>query len=859
MPNINIETQITHIEEFRDIQPLYKKFALDLKEILKRAAKFYAPHSIIETREKSLSSFSEKIIRKDKYIKPLEEMTDLCGGRVICHFSEQIKQLSKFLRENFEIDELNSLDVKSRLKAGEFGYRSVHYIVSPKKEEILGVHINPDFTELKAEIQLRTFNQHIWASVVHDRIYKSNINIPDDWKRDAARIAAILEDADNAFEKMSDTIDQLNIHFLPTPEPEEFQHEKEILKTLIKLNKTFEESVENYLKLAQLYNQEGKRKEVIKLLEPKRKNIEELLDPKLAALLKTELGMALCFKNKTNTNSQEYNKGIETIEQAIKLLEPISESANLELAKAWFFKAKTLRLNPETNFRLVRDAFETAHKLSGSNPFYYIEFLIADVKSNPDCTIDFDLFSTRLFKCISDWEDNVHLGVEVTKALFGTIKAATILNKQHLALNTYLKLIDIVLHDRVIFSKDLIEDEIKTISELAHFIEKEEKSIVTLGILLKWLKYSDKNAEVSLRKLVNQDCKIEEEALIIAGDGKFDWLQEQKYEPFIREACSEFQGTVISGGTNSGIPGLVGEVANKLKEEHKKQFCLTGFLPGNLPDEQQKSEHYDSFVSSAKDNFSFFDVLLYWINILFSKRAKEKILLLGFGGGTLALLEYKMALTLDVKTALLKDSGRAVSKLTSDDYWSSNENLTVVPEDELTFWALANRNKSGCFNEEELEKLAKQVHSFYREVSLKWYNPESENINQYKTIMDWELLDPKLKDSNLKQAKFIEILLRRVNLAIRKTEDPVLFKLNEEFAHFEFLAQLEHARWNAERLLSGWRLGEKKDISNKISPYIKRWQLLDQDTKDFDYNAVSKFPEMLKTIGYEIVPVQKTY
>lgn len=852
MSKIDINTQIAHIEEFKTIQSLYKKFAYDLKEILNRAAKIYAPHSIVETREKSLSSFSEKIIRKDKYIKPLEEMTDLCGGRVICQFSEQIYQLSAFLRDNFEVDELNSLDVKSRLKAGEFGYRSVHYIVTPKKEEILGVSINPDYAELKAEIQLRTFNQHIWASIVHDRIYKSNIKIPAEWKRDAARIAAILEDADNAFEKMSDTIDQLNIHFLPTPGPEKFQHEKEILKTLIKLNTRFEDSVVNHLKLAQLFNQEGKRKEVIELLEPKLKDIENLTDPKLTARLKTELGMALCYKNKLETSSPEYKKGIEVIEQAIKLLEPISKSAKPELAKAWFFKAKTLRLNPETNFRQVRDALETAHKLSDSNPFYYIEFLIADIKINPDCKIDIDLFDTRLFKCISDWEEQVQLGVEVIKALFGTIKAAVLLNKPQLALNTYLKLIDIILHEKVVFSRDLIEDEINTVSELAHFLEKEEKSMVALGIFVKWMKYKDKKSESILKKLVERDCRIGVDVLIVAGDGKFDWLREQKYEPYIREALCEFQGTVISGGTNSGIPGLVGHVANELKENGKKQFRLIGFLPGKLPDKQQKSEHYDETLASTQDNFSFFDVLLYWLNILFSGKQKEKILLLGFGGGPLALLEYKMALTLDIKAALLKDSGRATSEITTDEYWSNNENLMMVPEDELTFWALANRNKSSCFSEEEIEKLAKQVHGFYREVSLKWYNPESENINQYKTIMDWELLDPKLKDSNIRQARFIEVLLSRAGLKIKKTTNPKLFALNTAFQNFEFLAQLEHARWNAERLLSGWRLGEKKDISKKISPYIKRWQLLDQGTKDFDYNAVSKFPQMLKSVSYEI-------
>ena len=853
MPDNKFQIQKDQIAEFKKVQPVYKDFAEVLEEILKKAAQKYARGSIVKARAKTIYSFSEKIIRKGKYIKPLEEITDLCGARIICQFSNQVKRLSEFVRENFEIDEINSLDVKSRLKEGEFGYRSVHYIVTPRKTEILGVRVEGKLRSLKAEIQLRTFNQHIWAGVIHDRIYKTKIKIPSEWKREAARLAALLENADNAFQQMSDTIDQINVNYLPTPNPEKFQNEKEIIKTLINLNGELDDdSAENYLKLAQLYNQVGELQNVIDLLQPKEKEINKIQNHKLKGRIKTEYGIALCYLFKSRVKSQEYVKGTREIDDAILTLETEKETGKLELAKAWFYKGKVLKIDISNGNNIIRDALDTAHKYSRNNPYFYIEFLIADILSNQGSNIDFDLFSTRLQKCISDCNEHIDLGVEVVKSLFGIIKAAIILNNHQLALNTYLKLIDVILSDSVIFSNDFIEDEINTISKIVSFLEKEQSSIKILGQFLLWRKFEDDNSGKFLKSLINDECQIGHEVLIIAGDGIINRYQMQKYTPYIQETLLDFIGTVVSGGTDSGIPGLVGIETDRLKRIREKQFELFGFLPEKLPAGEKRDNNYDVHVTSDDDDFSFYGVLLYWLNILMAGTKKENILLLGFGGGTLSLLEYKMALTLGVKVALLHDSGRAVSELIQDNYWNKNKNLMIIPDDPLTFWALANRNKPTILQKDDINLLAKLIHGFYREISMKWYDPESENINQYKTIMDWDLLDPKLKISNIKQAEFIEHLLKRVNLEIHKTQNPGLFLIDDKFENYELLAQLEHARWNSERLLSGWKVGDKKDVANKISPYIKQWRLLDNNTKNFDFNAISKFPEILKEVGYEI-------
>jgi len=68
----------------------------------------------------------------------------------------------------------------------------------------------------------------------------------------------------------------------------------------------------------------------------------------------------------------------------------------------------------------------------------------------------------------------------------------------------------------------------------------------------------------------------------------------------------------------------------------------------------------------------------------------------------------------------------------------------------------------------------------------------------------------------------------------------------------EVMAEKEHARWNVERLRDGWRWGETKDVTNKVSPYIVSWAELPEDVKEWDRETVRKIPEFLAKVGLEV-------
>jgi hypothetical protein len=68
----------------------------------------------------------------------------------------------------------------------------------------------------------------------------------------------------------------------------------------------------------------------------------------------------------------------------------------------------------------------------------------------------------------------------------------------------------------------------------------------------------------------------------------------------------------------------------------------------------------------------------------------------------------------------------------------------------------------------------------------------------------------------------------------------------------ERLAEMEHGRWNVERLLEGWRYGPKKDVDQKVSPYLLPWSQLSEEVKGWDRNTVRELPKLLAMIEYEV-------
>lgn len=118
-------------------RPLYEAMAGRIKMLLQdllSAGKI--DFHVIESRAKTTVSFSEKMNRSGKnYIDPLQEMTDLCAGRIILYYIDDVEKVSDLIKKEFSIVEEVRDYQSDQLDADRFGYLSLHMIVKNKQNK----------------------------------------------------------------------------------------------------------------------------------------------------------------------------------------------------------------------------------------------------------------------------------------------------------------------------------------------------------------------------------------------------------------------------------------------------------------------------------------------------------------------------------------------------------------------------------------------------------------------------------------------------------------------------------------------------------------------------------------------------
>ena len=172
-----------------------------LKEIVKKSNVLTTG---VEHRIKTESSLEGKLYKSGDYYQKLTDLYDLIGARIICYFNDGVYAIGKEIEKHFDVDYKKSSDKKEVMKADRFGYLSLHYICKLKKED--GYPDN--LTDIMVEIQIRTILQHAWAAIVHDLGYKNEFGVPREVTREFARLAGLLEIADDEFVRTRDKIIQ---------------------------------------------------------------------------------------------------------------------------------------------------------------------------------------------------------------------------------------------------------------------------------------------------------------------------------------------------------------------------------------------------------------------------------------------------------------------------------------------------------------------------------------------------------------------------------------------------------------------------------------------------------------------------
>ena len=153
------------------------------------------------------------------------------------------------------------------------------------------------------------------------------------------------------------------------------------------------------------------------------------------------------------------------------------------------------------------------------------------------------------------------------------------------------------------------------------------------------------------------------------------------------------------------------------------------------------------------------------------------------------------------------------------------------------------------------EKLAEGLFETYKKKREQMAKTDEERkaLQSDKSMEDWDELPGELKESTRAQADDIPRKLRAVGCFMLNEErsDPLIHVSEFSTEELDMLSEMEHERFNAERLQRQWRMGPRNS-GLRTTPFLVPWRDLTQDWKDVDRVMVECAPRVLAKAGYYI-------
>jgi ppGpp synthetase/RelA/SpoT-type nucleotidyltranferase len=812
----------------------YKVYADVLKRILDDACELSIPEAVVQVRAKTVSSFAEKCARRfETYPDGAHEMTDLCGARVIVQTLEQVQAVRKFIEANFKVVEQE--DKGMLLGIGEFGYRDMHYIVQLRPASCVAISKKErrSIAKRKAEIQVRTWVQHAWADTLHDRMYKPRLKPSEEMERTGALLAALMEDGDEAFNRLAIAVDNMLANYTAHTPKDQIAREIAIQDLILKNEPLAVKKPALALQLARLLAARGSYAQIVQLLD----RHKGIYGPIRCDLL-LELGYALCKVHSEAPTSAKYRHGQKYLGEVIANCEcervpsvPNVRRLGSLHARAMARLAWSWGAVPGEEHR-AREYYQRALEEESANPYYLADVLGFEIWCDRERRFT-GVMRAAIRAAIGTCRQHGEAGIEMPYACFTAGRLHLLLGEDLAALSCYARGVHHVRGGLYCVPTDVLETEI-------HWLQRVNFGNPLSGGYL-WAKGLLDMAKHSPGRGSSRSSAFVTPVLIVAGSANRIKAGVQRRIQTLLTALGDFRGTIISGGTTSGVPGCVGDLAGRLAEGNSKGFELIGYLPEQPVNGAAIHDGYDERVKVG-DSFSPPQILRYWSDLLKAGIDPKDVLLVGFAGGPLSAVEYHIALAAGAGVGLVSGLGGAADELMDDPLWSAVPNLFPLPADFSTLRAFVIPSDSD-FRRPVLEEMAKSFHANYLAVS-------SSQLPANRR--PWKLLSDTFKVANYEQAKYSVRILEAGGFVVRTVNRrPAIFrKFTDE--EIESMAAMEHGRWNVERLRDGWRYGSPRDYAAKIHDCLLPWKDLPECIKNYDRASVRALPAILAQAGLEV-------
>jgi len=848
-----------HIAKHAASLPDYDLYAKLLEHVIPAACRLLAPYALFTKRAKSVSSFAEKAVRKD-YDNPICQTTDAVAARVIAETQAQVEDVCEYLKQAFLIDSANSVDHRERLKADQFGYLSIHYVVMPRKTQVdeleqKGIIPGQSWPALrgrKAEVQVRTMLQHAHATICHDRIYKSPFTPPESIQRDLARVAALLEQGDAAFGQAVERVSAYAGSYGAYHDRDKRDRDLKRLQEVLAREPDPAEKPKTALDLARIKKATWEWEAVKDILADLRQT-PCMEQPRVWM----EYGYALCRFNQKDPYSNGYEDGLGHLDKALKALEQthgrgpkpllIQSLSNL----AWAYGNRDRRLD---DIQRARDLYRRAYEMDRSNPYSLASYLEFEISLGVDREV-LPYMRETLLEGVARCREHARIGVELPWAYLTMGRLYLLAGDPYGydSLAAYCKAIHLCTHNRGKdpLPEEILRDELRFLTNIGKKAHKEADGwVVDLLELALCACYGAEDVWEHLRGGAILARDFVAPIVIVSGGTRRDVEAEMRsYEACLTAGFRDFSGTLISGGTTDGIPGIVGNIVAQLRsggaEVHARCYLPSTLKSAPKDPDASPDERYDQQVRPVGDWFRPRQSLQTWVDLLAAGIVPVEVKLLGINGGPLTAFEYKLALALGAQVGVIRESGRAAEELAPDEDWQDASNLLWLPCDPMTIRAFVDMAVPADVPQETKE-MGERIHSKFLQ----------ENWERSKDLIvrPWRYLPSDIQQDNIGQAIYAQKILERVGYTVRRAKGRArAYRFSpKEKELVEQMAEMEHGRWNVQRLRTGWRYGKERDEDRRISPYLRPWQELPNGIKRWDRKIVRRWPGLLAKSGLEV-------
>jgi hypothetical protein len=359
-----------------------------------------------------------------------------------------------------------------------------------------------------------------------------------------------------------------------------------------------------------------------------------------------DLGISVCKVHRKEPQSEAFAVGQGYLRRAVDV-EKDDVDAWASLGGAWRTREEAAQDPERREYRQqAEECYRRAWLLRPSHSYSlgnYLEYLVAD---HPDLDI-LSFFRPSMDGAAQECRRQVRVGLNLPWALFDLGKFELLMGAPHEALCWYA---------RGIFR-----------STSSAQIDSALRSFTTLRVVrdkLTGFAWSERLLQLALGVPFADDrtARLVPSVVIIAGACGATAAEHRR---LLGDAFGDFRGTLISGGTEAGVCGLVGEV-----QADNPALHTVGDLPAHLPAGVSADRRYRCLRSSDGLDFSPWEALLYWSDILGQGIAARDVRLLCLGGGPITRCECAVALALGAQVGIVEvGTSPLLSQEAIDPFW----------------------------------------------------------------------------------------------------------------------------------------------------------------------------------------------